>query len=173
MNKLVVFYVIMLMFLPTQSFGEKVTININADVIERSCTISDSSLNKTVSLQSGDVRNSSIGVPFAGSKFTISLESCPENISSVNIIFKGETDSVMNTLLKNSGDTESSAKGIALGLYDSDNNKIDINKNINTLEINHGLSINTYDFFVRYIRVSDTYSPGEVLSVANFELSYD
>jgi len=173
MNNSVIFPIIMLMILPAQSFGEKVAININANVIERSCTISESSLNKTVTLQSGDVRNSLVGIPFAGTKFSISLESCPENISSVNIVFKGESDSVMSTLLKNSSETESAAKGIALGLFDDDDKKININGNEKTLEISRVSSINTFNFFARYVRVSDVYSPGKVLSVANFELSYD
>lgn len=173
MNKFPAIHVLILMMLPLTSYGDRVTININASVVERSCTISDGSLNATVSLQTGDLRNSYVGVPFSGSKFSISLEDCPENISTAKIKFSGESDPIMSTLLKNTGDGESAAKGVALGLYDNDNKAININGDYKTLTIDATSSVNTFNFFARYVRVSDTYSAGNVLSVANFELSYD
>ncbi len=155
------------------SFSEEVTININASVIERSCTISNESLNATVNLQAGDLRGSKIGVPFAGTPFSISLVDCPNNISIAHITFTGESDKTMGHLLKNINEADAAAKGIALGLYDSDNNNINIKSNKKSLVIDHALSKNTFNFFAYYVKVNDASSAGKIISVADFELAYD
>jgi len=172
MNKLSIL-IIILMALPTVSFSEEVTININASVIERSCTLSNDSLNATIDLQTGDLRGSKMGVPFSGTAFSISLTDCPENIATAKITFTGESDNVMSNLLKNINGTDAAAKGVALGLYDTDNKNIDINNNKKTLTIDHALSTNTFKFFAYYVKVNNTSSAGKVLSVADFELAYD
>jgi len=160
-------------FLPAASMGERVTVNINASVVERSCTLSTGSVNSTVELQPGDLRASKLGVPFSGTRFSVSLENCPDNLSSAYIEFNGESDPLMSNLLKNTSTDASSARGIALGLYDGDSNNIDIRNNRRALKIEHGVLTNVFSFFAYYVRVNSTSSAGKVLSVANFELSYD
>jgi len=163
----------LLTFLPAVSMGERVTIKINASVIERSCTISNSSVNSTVDLQPGNLRASKLGAPFSGTRFSVNLENCPDNISSAYIQFKGESDPEMSNLLKNTSTTDTSARGIAVGLFDEDNNNIDVRNNKINLKIDHGTPVNEFSFFAYYVRVNNNSSAGKVLSVANFELSYD
>lgn len=79
----------------------------------------------------------------------------------------------MNNLLKNINETDAAAKGVALGLYDTDNNNIDINNNKKTFTIDHVLSTNTLNFFAYYVKVNSVFSAGKIISVADFELSYD
>lgn len=155
------------------SFSEEVTININASVIERSCTISNESLNTIVNLQAGDLRGSKVGVPFTGTSFSISLIDCPANISLAHITFTGESDKTRDNLLRNINEAETAAKGIALGLYDSDNNNINIKSNKKSLTIDHALSKNTFNFFAYYVKVNDSSSAGKIMSIADFELAYD
>ena len=80
--------------------SDRITININANVIEKSCTISKSLSNLTITLGTNDLRDKKIGVPFGETPFTISLEDCPTNISTAYIKFTGESDLVMSNLLK-------------------------------------------------------------------------
>nr|WP_154325388.1 fimbrial protein [Pantoea sp. 201603H] len=173
MNKISLLLFVLTMTVPVISFSEEVTININANVIERSCAISNDSINANVDLQVGNLKGSKIGIPFAGSAFSISLEDCPENISTAYVTFAGASDPVMGNLLKNMAETDVSANGVALGLYNLAYNNIDIRNNKEILTINHDLIKNTYGFLAYYVRVSDVFSAGKVLSIVDFELAYD
>ena len=173
MNKILLFSLSLLMALPRVSFSERVTININASVLERSCTIVNESLSLTINLQGGDLRQSRIGVPFAGTSFSIKLNDCPENISSAYITFTGESDTTMDNLLRNIDKTEMSAQGVALGLYDSDNNNIDIKNNKEILNIEHDLATQIFNFSAYYVKTNDSAVAGKILSVIDFELAYD
>lgn len=173
MNKFLLFSLSVLMVLPGVSFSERVTININASVLERSCTIVNESLNLNVDLQGGDLRQSRIGIPFAGTPFSIKLTDCPENLSSANITFTGESDLTMGHLLKNIDKTENAAQGVALGLYDANINNIDIQNNKETLNIDHDQTTQTFKFFAYYVKTNDVSTAGKIISVVDFELAYD
>lgn len=173
MNKTSLFFIGLLTTLPMASFSEQVTININATVLERSCTIANDSLNPTIDLQTGDLRGSKIGVPFSGTPFSINLIDCPDNISTAHITFTGESDATMGNLLKNNDETDAGAKGIALGLYDTDNKNIDIKNNKTSLTINHASSTNRLNFFAYYVKVNSNASAGKIIGIADFELAYD
>lgn len=176
MNKILLFLLGLLITLPEKSLSESITININANVMERSCTILNDSLNSTVDLQSRDLRqgNTEVGVPFAGTPFSISLIDCPSNISTAHIKFSGESDSTMDHLLKNRlNEADVAAQAIALGLYDADMKNIDIKNNNEILNIDHGLATNSFNFYVYYVKTSDSPQAGKIISVADFEVTYD
>ncbi|EKT56049.1 fimbrial protein [Providencia burhodogranariea] len=173
MNKVIINLFFLLIFISNVSYSERVKINISANVIERSCTISSSSSNFSVKLDTGDLRGKKIGMPFTETPFSISLESCPDNLSSAHIKFTGESDLVMNNLLANLNETDSGAKGIAIGLYDSNNSNINIQNNLNSITIDHNLQSNIFKFYAYYVKTSDKYSAGKIISIANFELTYD
>ena len=173
MNKFLLHIFFLSLIYPITSFSEEVTININASVVERSCTISSESLNSTIRLPIGNLREKKVGEAFGGKSFSISLIDCPNNISSAHITFTGEGDSTMGNFLRNIDETNSAATGIALGLYDTDNNNIDIRNNKQTLTVDHSLNKNTFDFLAYYVKVNNSPTGGKVISVADFELSYD
>ncbi|MCS3433420.1 fimbrial protein [Klebsiella sp. BIGb0407] len=173
MNKFLLFSLSLLLILPGAGFSERVTININASVLERSCTIVNESLNLTIDLQGGDLRQSRPGIPFAGTPFSIKLTDCPDNISSANITFTGESDIAMGNLLKNLNETENAAQGVALGLYDSESKNIDIRNNKEILNIDHDLATQIFYFFAYYVKTNDTPVAGKVMSIVDFELAYD
>lgn len=174
MNKYLPSLLVFFMTLSGLAFSDRATINISTNVVERSCTIDNESQNLIVDLQSGDLRedNIGVGVPFAGTSFSIKLVDCPANLSAAHIKFSGESDIVMANLLKNIDSTVQAAQGIALGLYNSNDN-IDIRSNQITLTLDHNLAINTFKFFAYYIKTGNTTSPGKVVGVANFEVAYD
>lgn len=173
MNKLSLLFCISLIIFSEKGFSDRVTININARVIERSCTIESDSLNKTIDLQGGDLRQSAPGIPFGQNQFSITLVDCPANIASAHIRFSGESDPSMSGLLKNSNDTVSAAQGIALALYNAKNEAIDINNNENVLSIDHGSTSNSFDFSVYYVKVNSNAVAGKVTAVTDFEVAYD
>lgn len=172
MNKIVLFFFTLLIF-PRLSMSDRITININANVIEKSCTISKSLSNLTITLGTNDLRDKKIGVPFGETPFTISLEDCPTNISTAYIKFTGESDLVMSNLLKNNNNTNEGAKSISIGLYDVNKKNIDIKNNKTSLNINHNENNNTFHFFAYYIKTSQNSSPGKITSIVDFEIFYD
>ncbi|MEQ5306292.1 fimbrial protein [Providencia rettgeri] len=174
MNKYLFYLVVLIIILPKLAFSDRAIININANVIERSCTIDNESQNLIVDLQGGDLRQSNIGVgmPFAGTAFSIKLVDCPANISVAHIKFSGESDVTMGNLLKNTDSTVQAAQGVALGLY-SGNNNIDIRNNQTTLTLDHSLESNIFKFFVYYVKTGGVANPGKVISIADFEVAYD
>lgn len=172
MNKIIVFFFMFLIF-PRLSMSDRATININTNVIEKSCTISKSSSNLTITLATNDLRGKKVGIPFGETPFTISLEDCPTNISTAYIKFTGESDPIMNNLLKNNVNTNEGAKSVSVGIYDFHKKNIDINNNKMSLNIKPNETYNIFYFFAYYIKTSDNSSPGKIISTVNFEISYD
>ncbi|MDH2371870.1 fimbrial protein [Providencia rettgeri] len=172
MNKTVLFFFTLFIF-PRLGMSDRVTININTNVIEKSCTISKNSSNLTITLGSNDLRDKKVGIPFGETPFTISLEDCPANISTAYVKFTGESDEIMSNLLKNNNNTNQGAKSVSIGIYDVNKNNIDIKKNKISLNISHDKIYNTFDFFAYYIKTSQDSSPGKITSIVDFEISYD
>jgi len=164
---------IALNFLSVYSFADQVKINITANVMVQTCTISTGSKDFLVSLLSGDLRNATVGVPFSATSFAINLEDCPANIKMAHVTFSAESDPVMPNLLKTASDSDSDATGIAIGLYDSDKKNIDIRNNITDFVINHDANINSLNFSAAYIKTNDNALPGKIRSFAYFEIAYD
>lgn len=173
MNKFLMFSLGLMVTLSEKSFSETVTININANVVERSCTIVNDALSMTVNLQTGDLRQSRIGAPFAEMPFSISLTDCPANISTAYIKFSGASDTTMSNLLKNIHESTTAAQGVALGIYNTDSNNIDIQNNQERLIINHDITTHDFNFSAAYVKTSNISSAGKIMSIVDFELSYD
>lgn len=172
MNKIFFVFALLLIY-PRLGFSERMTININSNVIERSCTVSKSSSNFTIGLESGDLRNRKVGVPFIEEPFSISIENCSKNTSFAYIKFTGISDEIMDNLLKNNNKTEQGAKAVTIGLYDINKKNIDIKNNRIILNINHSQMYNTFDFFASYVKTSENALPGKITSIVDFEISYD
>uniref|UniRef100_UPI0015D5B371 fimbrial protein n=1 Tax=Providencia stuartii TaxID=588 RepID=UPI0015D5B371 len=101
------------------------------------------------------------------------LEDCPENLSSANLSFIGESDDELPSLLKNQNKTNASAKGVTIGLYDMNNQIIDIRNNKLNIEIKKQQSINKLNFLSCYIKTNNEASAGKITAMVNFEISYD
>lgn len=173
MNNIFLNFIYFLLIFPFASVGSQITININANVIERSCVISSDFNDLPVKLESGNLKGQLIGYPFVETPFSIKLEDCSDNISSARIKFIGENDNTMNNLLKNLNETELRAKGVAIGIYDKNKKNIDIQSNETSLTIDHNINSNLFQFYAFYVKTSNIVSAGKITSVANFELSYD
>ena len=159
-----------LIFLSASSSADQLQINITANVIATTCSISSGTKDFLVNLDQGNLRGVAIGVPFSYSPFSINLEDCPSNINTAHVIFSGESDSTMPNLLKVSS---GGASGVAIGLYDSNKKNIDIRNNVTDFSINHSSEENILNFLVAYLKTSNAATAGKVQSIASFEISYD
>lgn len=172
MNNSFVFIIFMISFVKSV-FCETIEININTIVLERSCTISRNTTDLNVKLETSDLKGKQIGIPFSETPLSIILENCPSNIDYANITFKGESDKIVKSLLKNNDTTSSGAQGVAIGLYDHDKKNIDISDNRLSLNINHNEPYNSFDLYSYYVITNVNPSAGKITSTINFEISYD
>lgn len=164
---------LMMVILSHQTSADQIQINITAKVTSKTCTIATGKTDFLVSLMQGNLRDAAVGVPFSPSSFSVNLEDCPSNIKVAHVTFSAESDPVFPNLLKIASDDNSDAKGIAIGLYDSDIRNIDIRNNSIDFVINHEIMNNYLFFTAAYIKTNDKASPGKVKSFAYFEVSYD
>ncbi|WP_410003667.1 fimbrial protein, partial [Providencia stuartii] len=74
MNKLAWILFPFLISTSTVGFCERITININGNIVERSCVISKNTSDFTVKLDTGDLKGKKIGIPFNKTPFSIILE---------------------------------------------------------------------------------------------------
>lgn len=65
-----------LIFLSASSSADQLQINITANVIAKTCSISSGTKDFLVNLDQGNLRGVAIGVPFSYSPFSINLEDC-------------------------------------------------------------------------------------------------
>lgn len=174
MNRKILLLALLVMSLPhANSFADQIKINITANVIAKTCSISSGTNVFVVNLQQGNLRAAEIGIPFSFSPFSINLENCPSNINTAHVTFSGESDPIMPNLLKISNDTYSEAEGIAIGLYDSEKRNIDIRNNVTDFSLNSLDTKKTLNFLAAYLKTSDNASAGKVKSIASFEIAYD
>lgn len=101
MNKVSFFCLSLLFsFLSLNSYADQVKINITAKVTETTCAISSNSTDFVVNMVNANLRGQAISVPFGKAPFSVTLDSCPENINIAHIKFMGDSDPVMSNLLK-------------------------------------------------------------------------
>lgn len=166
-NILKLFWVFLI---PSITFAEQVTINLNARVLEKSCTLSND--NVIVSMPSGELKGKKINDSFGKTKFSITLSNCPKNITNAHIVFKADSDVNNPQLIKNI-DAYGYAEGVSLALFDNDENIINISSNNTNFLIDHSLTDNKINFSVAYVKSNVTSYAGKVLGIAEFGISYD
>ena len=171
MNNIIFLFI--LSTLSLYAFSDQVKININAQVTERTCSISAGKKDFTVELPPGNLNGKPVGIPFAQTAFSIEIVDCPSNISTAHVAFVGNSDPVFPNLLGISTASSLAAKGIAVGILNNQNNIIDIRNNVSSYSISNNENLKSFDFKAAYIKTSKTATPGKVQAVVSFEISYD
>jgi major type 1 subunit fimbrin (pilin) len=161
---------IFIFFISSLASAEQIKINLNARVLEKACTLSND--NVIVSMPIGEVRGKKVNSSFGKTKFSIIISNCPNNISNAHIAFKADADINNPQLIKNM-EADGYAKGVALGLFDSNENIIDISSNSTDILIDHALAENKIDFSVAYFKSAVDSRAGKVLGIVEFGISYD
>ncbi|WP_272676393.1 fimbrial protein [Providencia huaxiensis] len=174
MNKIsILCFSLLYLFTSFFSYSDQVSINIKSKVVESTCIISSDSTDFVVNMVSTNLRGQDTNIPFGKSPFSITLDNCPNSINIANIKFIGDPDHVMPNLLKILDNNESSAKGIAIGLYDENNNIINISNNNMSYSINHDANKYTFHFSAAYVKTREDAVPGQVQAISYFDIYYD
>lgn len=160
---------ITLMLCPISAFAEQITININARVLSKTCSILNNQVQVNMPVES--IRGKKITESFGYTPFSISINDCGGNTSFANIKFNAVSDLDDSKLVQNTLGPEY-ATGIALGLY-RNNELLDINSSEIKYAIDKTLNKNDINFEVAYIKTSEESTLGKVRGVLDFEISYD
>lgn len=159
----------LLMLCPIVTFAEQITININARVLSKTCSILNNQVQVDMPIES--IRGKSINESFGKTPFSISINDCGGNTSYANIKFDAINDLDNSKLIQNTIGEEY-AKGVALGLY-RNTELIDVNSSEIKYAIDKNSDRNDINFEVAYIKTSENFTLGKVKGVLNFEISYD
>lgn len=155
------------------SQADQVTINISAKVLDKTCTLSPATSNFLVEMVSADLRDVAVDQPIGNTPFEINLTDCSKSTSSVNVKFTGTSSAYSSSLLQIDNTVAGAAKGIAIGIYDTDQNRIMLNTGQKTFQITNFDKM-ALGFIASYVKTNTSdYSAGKVTAVANFEIAYE
>jgi major type 1 subunit fimbrin (pilin) len=109
--------------------------------------------------------------------FHISVEDCPDSVTSISVLFDGTKDPIDNTLLGLNAAADSdgnTATGVAVKLYESDRStQIKLGNVSQKVDMVKGEDSKSLDFYANYDAVTDTVTTGEADADANFLMVYN
>ncbi|CAM3997326.1 fimbrial protein [Rahnella bruchi] len=147
-------------------------INITGRIVDKTCSVSADSLNSLVTM--GSVSSKQFARAGDGSRyepFTLTLEKCGDAASNVSVTFSGSADTHNSDLLAIE-QTEGSAAGIGIALYDHDKKLIPLNQaSAGTALLPHQAQV-MLAFYARYLANGDEVSVGTANTSATFVLNY-
>lgn len=169
-NKLSLAALIITPFVAMPSIAHDVTVNITGTVTNTTCSVSPSSINKTVDIGSFNAMAfAHPGESTEPKQFTIDLQNCGAVANGMNISFSGTTDDNNPELLKLS--PESSAGGIAIELMDSAQKIIPIGSSL-AYPITAGAANVSLVFYASMVANGEEVKTGHVISSVTFDTSY-
>lgn len=167
-----VFIVLMLVFI-SATHAHDGTVNISGTIQDNTCELAPDSQNKTIDMgifaasqfrQSGDFS--------AAKKLTLNLQYCGPAASGATVTFSGTADTQNPEMFALEAAAES-AKGLALGIYDTDGKPIAPGKSSASVALKPGQTSASLNFLARYVAVQDSVSAGSANGVVTFVVDYD
>ncbi|MBB1199527.1 long polar fimbrial protein LpfA [Enterobacteriaceae bacterium 89] len=153
--------------------GSDGTIQFNGSIVDTPCVVATESQNQSVEL--GTVKSSTFAA--AGDKsvekpFQIKLEECDlsSGKTKVSVAFNGLSDDTDTTLLSVANGA-GSAEGVGIGIFDTDNQQIDLNKASTATNLQEGETILNYA--ARYVSTAAKVTAGSANSEVDFSLTYE
>ena len=154
-----------------------VQVQLNGSILDQSCSIKSADLTKNVIFDDMNPKDFSfLGAVSSMQEVNIGLEKCTGNIETMYYIFSGYADLSDPSLLKITGQQDTSADDIASGLaiqiLDANKNVIPLNQNQN---INRTITEQTYNlkFYLRYKSTNTTVTPGDASSLLYLDFYYE
>ena len=150
------------------------TVNFTVSIVDQACVV-DIGTNDTMTVDLGNVAKSSFtasGDESPETKFTLTLKSCPETITSARVKFDGLNDATNSSLLALTPE-QGVAKGIAITLRTADKAGLGLNAVSDYSYPLVSTGENTLDFYSAYRSTSDTVVAGKANAVATFTMDYN
>ncbi|MCC8381304.1 MULTISPECIES: fimbrial protein [unclassified Xenorhabdus] len=136
------------------------------------CKIDSNSQNQTVNMGTVSTQAlSDVNRTAAATRFSIKLVDCPKTITHAKVKFDGPTNEVNKNLLALSN-VEGAANGVAIGIYEDDNNTPIPIATSSKLKEFKGNSTEL-DFVAKYVATKSKVTPGIGNAVASFTIDYN
>lgn len=155
----------------TLVFAHDVTVNITGNVTNGTCSLSPSSLNKTVNMGSyrfKDFLNKGDSSPPV--EFNIDLDNCGVSANGVQVSFSGTPDAFIADDFKIA--PESTGSGIAVEILDDAQKNIPVGGTSKVYGIEEGAQRKSLLFYARMVANGDKVVAGNIIAAATFKTEY-
>ncbi|HAV1788619.1 TPA: fimbrial protein [Enterobacter hormaechei subsp. xiangfangensis] len=152
-------------------------VHFTGKITDTSCNVSTDTAGQTVDLGTWAASYFATQKETTRTPFHISVEGCPDSVTSVAVLFDGTKDATDNGLLGLNSAVDSdgnTATGVAVKLYEADRNtQIKIGDISKSVDLSDGEDSKTLDFYANYNATADTVTIGEADADANFLMIYN
>lgn len=156
-------------FFSIPALAESTAININGNIIASPCNVDTDTVNKTVELGEGRVREMSVaGAGGEWADFELLLTNCPAATVGATVTFSGTPDDDDATAFKNSAD----ATGIALRLASRDRATTYQNDSTMTQTIDTATHSATFPLSARMFSPKGNPTSGQFAAAVNVSFTY-
>lgn len=165
--------IILLMFLSIAAVhAHDGTVNISGTIQDNTCELSPDSQNKSVDMGTVVGSQFSRTGDFSTAKtFTLNLQNCGPAASEATVTFSG-TANAQNAELYALEAGADSASGLALGIYDSDGQRIAPGETSAGVVLKPGQDSVAMAFSARYVAVMDSVTAGSANVTVTFIVNY-
>ncbi|HHQ6629759.1 TPA: fimbrial protein [Serratia fonticola] len=148
-----------------------VNLRMTATLVANTCTISHSSLSKTVDMGTWATKQLVTPQGLPPVRFTINLENCGGLSSGVAVSFSGKADSDNNTLLALTTGKGAASK-VAIAILDKDRNRIPLGRASAITPLAGGAANASLVFYSQYVATARPVTAGAANADATFTLDY-
>ncbi|WP_312817163.1 fimbrial protein [Atlantibacter subterraneus] len=152
----------------TQSTGG--TVEFTGEIVDSSCNITPATKNQTIDLGKWSKSYfTAAGTETTKTPFSISVDSCPNSVKRVAVLFDGQKDATDPTLLAVTG---GGASGVGIKIYDGvSNNAVSMGTISASVPVVSDSA--TVSFFADYTSTAATVTTGTANGVTNFLMVYN
>lgn len=152
-------------------------VHFTGKITDASCNVTTDTSDQTVDLGTWASSYFTSQKETTRTPFHISVDGCPDTVTSIAVLFDGTKDSTDSTLLGLNSTPDSdgnTATGVAVKLYDYDRNtQIKVGDVSKSVTLNQGEVSKTLNFFANYDATADKVTTGEADADANFLMVYN
>ncbi|HGJ5864534.1 MAG TPA: fimbrial protein [Arsenophonus nasoniae] len=153
------------------AYGSSGSIILNGQLIGSTCQVTANTKNQTVILDTLSINNfQKKNDTSIGKSFNITLSQC-QPTDNISVVFHDAKNGLTEDGLIANQTGNDYAKGIAIGIYDNDNNPIKMNEKI-AVDVDNNNSTHNLALIAKYVATGNEVEAGKVASTVNFTITY-
>jgi len=164
--------ILLTLLIISATYAHDGTVNISGTIQDNTCELAPDSQNKNVDMGTvAESQFSRIGDFSAAKIFTLNLQNCGPAASEASVTFSGTTDKQNPDMFAIESGADS-ASGLALGIYDSDGNRIAPGKSSAGVALKPAQASVQLTFTARYVSVMEDVTAGSANVIVTFVVNY-
>ncbi|WGO82450.1 fimbrial protein [Arsenophonus apicola] len=151
------------------AYGNSGSIIFNGQLVGSTCQVTVNTKNQTVTLDTLSINNfQKKNDTSIGKSFNIALAQC-QPTDNISVVFHDARNGFTEDGLIANQAGDDYAKGIAIGIYDNDNNLIKMNEKI---ALDNNNDTRNLALIAKYVATENQVEAGQVASTVNFTITY-